>query len=223
MRITYLYNSGFAVCLNGCQLVFDYYIGKLPNVDMPTIFFASHSHPDHFNSHIFARRGEGVKFILSGEIDIPESPDTIKLNEGKHAVPLPGVKVTAFGSTDLGVSFMVEAENKIIFHAGDYNLWHWRSESTIEEIAEAEELFYMVLDTLMPYKDKIDIAFFPIDGRMGEGTEEGARIFTETLHPKILVPMHFGTNTSAPTGAAHTLGKLTRYVVLTDTGAAIDI
>lgn len=218
MKITYLYNSGFTLELNRWQLVFDYYMGKLPQVSKPTIFFASHSHPDHFSSKIFSYNSKDTVYVLSGEIPVNESKNIIKLNEGDSAEPLPGIKVSAFGSTDLGVSFMVNAEDKTIFHGGDYNLWHWKNESTADEIAEAEELFYKVLDTLIPYKDKIDLAFFPIDGRMGEGTEEGARIFAERLRPKMLIPMHFGSNTHVPMDAAHVMEKLTKYVVLAEPG-----
>lgn len=221
MKITYLYNSGFTLELDDCQLVFDYYMGLLPQISKPAVFFASHSHPDHYSSSIFSYDEKDIVYVLSGEIPVNEGTNIIKLNEGDSAKPLPGIKVNAFGSTDLGVSFMVNVENKIIFHAGDYNLWHWRSESTKEEIAEAEKLFYDVLDTLMPYKEKIDIAFFPIDGRMGEGTEEGARIFAETLCPKVLIPMHFGSNTLVPMGAAHVMEKFTKYIVLTEPGEEI--
>lgn len=223
MKITYLYNSGFALELDSCQLVFDYYIGLLPQILKPAVFFVSHSHPDHYSSKIFSYDGKDTVYVLSGEVPIDEGKNVIKLNEGDSAKPLPGIEVTAFGSTDIGVSFMVNAEGKTIFHAGDYNFWHWKNESTAEEIAEAEELFYNVLDKLKPYKDKIDLAFFPIDGRMGEGTEEGARIFAETLRPKMLIPMHFGSNTHVPMYAAHVMEKLTRYVVLAEPGEEIII
>ncbi len=36
--------------------------------------------------------------------------------------------IRAYGSTDLGVSFYVEAEGKRFFHAGDLNDWHWNQE-----------------------------------------------------------------------------------------------
>lgn len=223
MKIKYLYNSGFSLELSCYQLFFDYYKGPLPDIYKPAIFFASHSHPDHYTDKIFSYNGKNIVYVLSGEIPVNEASNIIKLNKGDCAEPLPGIKVTAFGSTDLGVSFMINAENLTIFHAGDYNLWHWRSESTKEEIAEAEKLFYGVLDTLKPYKDKIDLAFFPVDGRMGEGTEDGARIFAEALKPKVLIPMHFGSNLQAPKDAAHVMEKHTKYVVLAEPGAEINI
>lgn len=40
------------------------------------------------------------------------------------------LRVHAFGSTDVGISFLVEAEGKKIFHAGDLNNWHWMDESS---------------------------------------------------------------------------------------------
>jgi len=223
MKITYLYNSGFALELDSCQLVFDYYTGLLPPILKPAVFFVSHSHPDHYSSKIFSYDGKDTVYVLSGEVPAGKGKNIIKLNEGDSARPLSGIEVTAFGSTDIGVSFMVNVEDRTIFHAGDYNLWHWKNESTAEEIAEAEELFYNVLNTLKPYKGKIDLAFFPIDGRMGEGTEEGARIFAETLQPKMVIPMHFGPNKYAPMDVAHVMEKLTRYVVLAEPGEEIII
>lgn len=223
MKITYLYNSGFVLELDSCQLIFDFFTGLLPQLSKPAVFFVSHSHPDHYSSSIFSYKGKDTMYVLSGEIPVNKGKNIIKLNEGDCASPLPGIEVKAFGSTDAGVSFMINAEGKTIFHAGDYNFWHWKNESTAEEIAESEELFYKILKTLEPYKDKIDLAFFPIDGRMGEGTEEGARIFVETLRPKMLIPMHFGSNKHVPMNAAHVMEKLTRYVVLAEPGEEIII
>lgn len=223
MKVTYLYNSGFALELNSCQLVFDYYTGLLPQILKPAVFFVSHGHPDHYSSKIFSYNGKDIIYVLADEIPVNKGKNIIKLNEGDSSKPLPGIEVNAFGSTDTGVSFMIKAEDKTIFHAGDYNLWHWKNESTADEIAEAEELFYKVLNTLMPYKDKIDLAFFPIDGRMGEGTEEGARIFAETLRPKMLIPMHFGSNTHVPMEAAPVMEKLTKYIVLAEPGEEVII
>lgn len=44
------------------------------------------------------------------------------------------ISVKAFGSTDAGVSFMVETDGKKVFHAGDLNNWHWEDESTPQEV-----------------------------------------------------------------------------------------
>ena len=56
------------------------------------------------------------------------STDTVWLKKGDcYADDV--LRVHAFGSTDVGISFLVEAEGKKIFHAGDLNNWHWMDEA----------------------------------------------------------------------------------------------
>ncbi|MEI3154718.1 MAG: hypothetical protein V8S95_06185 [Odoribacter sp.] len=49
------------------------------------------------------------------------------------------MRIKAFGSTDIGISFLIDIDNIRIFHAGDLNNWHWEEESTPEEIAGTEK------------------------------------------------------------------------------------
>ncbi|MBP5729528.1 MAG: hypothetical protein J6Y48_20865, partial [Clostridia bacterium] len=76
-----------------------------------------------------------------------------------------------------------------IFHAGDLNFWHWREESTMQEIEEADEEFRRVVQPLS--REKIDVAFFPVDPRQGTMYEAGANYFILTVKPRILIPMHY--------------------------------
>ena len=102
-----------------------------------------------------------------------------------------GLPVRAFGSTDLGLSYLVEVDGRRVFHAGDFNLWHWEDESTPQEIAEATEGFERILADLADCAaGTIDLAFFPLDPRMGKHTDRGAVRFLKALRPKVLVPMH---------------------------------
>lgn len=97
--------------------------------------------------------------------------------------------VHAYGSTDEGVSFYVNFAGITLFHAGDLNLWHWRDESSITEIEAAERAFY---DCVAPIpKQKIDVAFFPVDPRQGSMYDAGAGYFIMTVKPKFFIPMHF--------------------------------
>ena len=47
---------------------------------------------------------------------------------------LKGVKIKAFGSTDIGISFLVSVDGVDIFHAGDLNWWHWWDEDGMSVI-----------------------------------------------------------------------------------------
>ena len=102
-------------------------------------FFTSHIHADHFEPTVFKYAGEGVKFILDEAIPAEESERILRVKKGDTYTD-EDLTVHVFGSTDEGVSFGVEVAGKKIFHAGDLNLWHWRSESTLKEIEEAEQV-----------------------------------------------------------------------------------
>ncbi|MPM67663.1 hypothetical protein SDC9_114587 [bioreactor metagenome] len=42
----------------------------------------------------------------------------------------------------------------------------------------------------------MDIAFFPVDPRMGATHWEGAMMFIQRFHPRVFIPMHFGRDYS---------------------------
>ena len=44
--------------------------------------------------------------------------------------------------------------------------------------------------------DRIDIAFVPVDPRLGVNTLEGVELFYKVLKPKLIVPMHFSDDYS---------------------------
>ena len=187
MKVTYCRHSGFAVRTENHLLVFDY-LGegiKRPEPDERAVAFVSHAHGDHFHPSVTEWMEEGRAALVTGH-DVEAGG--IRLSPGEKTV-IDGVTVEAFGSTDEGVSFLVNADGMKIFHAGDLNFWHWRNEPDEAWIREAEEAFEAVLDTLRG--KEIDLAFFPVDPRMGEGHEEGAMRFIEALRPKIFIPMHF--------------------------------
>ena len=99
------------------------------------------------------------------------------------------ISVTAYDSTDLGVSFLVTAFGMNIFHAGDLNLWHWRQESSLHEIEAAEEAFYKACDPIPA--DTIDLAMFPVDPRQGMMYDAGANHFIMSKKPRLFIPMHW--------------------------------
>jgi len=102
--------------------------------------------------------------------------------------------VKAYGSTDIGISFLVKVDNLTIFHAGDLNWWHWKEDS-LEEQRLAELNFKIQIEKLKK-EEAIDIAFFPVDPRLEEFYSIGGQYFSEQLHPSVLIPMHFADNPS---------------------------
>ncbi len=101
------------------------------------------------------------------------------------------LEVEAFGSTDLGISFLLHLDGKLIFHAGDLNNWHWKEESTGEEIREAENAYFSELDVISRHVDRIDLVMLPVDPRLGKEYMLGAKQFVDRFHVGTFVPMHF--------------------------------
>jgi L-ascorbate metabolism protein UlaG (beta-lactamase superfamily) len=117
------------------------------------------------------------------------------------------ISVWALGSTDSGVSWIVETEGKRIFHAGDLNNWYakflsddnpdqlrysFEMEETFNPIAH-EKQFLGELKDIRKVADSFDVVMFPIDGRVGNGYTLGGRQFIERFKVGLFVPMHFTT------------------------------
>ena len=101
------------------------------------------------------------------------------------------LEVEAFGSTDLGISFLLHLDGKLIFHAGDLNNWHWKEESTGEEVREAENAYFSELDVISRHVGRIDLVMFPVDPRLGKDYMLGAKQFVDRFQVGTFVPMHF--------------------------------
>lgn len=222
--IYYIYHSAFVIELKRNILIFDFY--KIPankknegeefynnflkRKDKRIFVFSTHSHADHFNKEILTwlNFNENIKYILSDDIKIPyENKNFIFTKEGdsfeifeKETANLPSetLKISTFGSTDLGSSFYINIEDKNIFHAGDLHFWHWEDDSKAEE----EEMKNNYIKTLEQIKKlpQIDIAFTPVDPRLGVNVYEGVDLFYEMLKPKTIIPMHFSDDYSAMLG-----------------------
>jgi len=202
LNITYYHHSGFSVCSDEVLLVFDYWLGEhqeLPeNKRITKAFletfkeiyvFVSHEHPDHMDPAVFEwRKDVNVTYIVAW--DMPVGTRGKRMSPGDELTLGSHVKVKTFDSTDLGVSFLVDFDGVRIFHAGDLNFWHWREESTIKEIDEAEEAFREAVEPIT--HEAIDVAFFPVDPRQGRLFDAGANYFIMSVKPRLLIPMHFG-------------------------------
>ena len=117
------------------------------------------------------------------------------------------IAVWALGSTDSGVSWIVETEGRRIFHAGDLNNWYakflpdavpgqkmysFEMEEVFDPIAH-EKQYLGELKDIRKIADGFDVVVFPIDGRIGNGYTLGGRQFIERFKVGLFVPMHFTT------------------------------
>lgn len=205
-KIHYLYHSGFIVETDSNIFIFDYFNdecsgertlknGVIPDeifaTDKSVYVFASHAHLDHFNPVIFDWKNVNseIEYILSSDIEMEEDyPKCNMISEGE-SIHIKDVTVKAYGSTDIGVSFLVNADGISIFHAGDLNWWHWNGESERFNRRMARS-FKAKIEKLKG--ERIDIAFFPVDYRLEDKYSIGGEYFIGNLAPKLFVPMHFG-------------------------------
>lgn len=197
MKVTYLHHSGFIVELDRSNLIFDAITNIPPhflNKGKHNYFFASHSHKDHFDQRILSYGTDYTSTYIFSD-DIPEKGGAKIYYTGPNkTLDIGDIKINTFKSTDLGVSFLVESENKVIFHAGDLNWWDWDTATHPNINPEVEERDYKAaLDELATYLrgNTIDIAFVPVDSRLGDSYYLAADYFIDTFHPKVLIPMHF--------------------------------
>jgi len=74
------------------------------------------------------------------------------------------------------------------------HLWHWEDDTPEEE----KTMYDTYMSELEKIKklDRIDIAFVPVDPRLGVNTLEGVELFYKVLKPKLIVPMHFSDDYS---------------------------
>ena len=167
----------------------------IKRIDKKVYIFSTHSHSDHFNKEILTwlEMNENIKYILSDDIRIYKHKNFYFTKEG-DSFELDNLKISTFGSTDLGSSFYVNTENKNIFHSGDLHFWHWEDDTPEEEKTMYDA--YMVQLEKIKKLDRIDIAFVPVDPRLGVNTLEGVELFYKILKPKIIIPMHFSDDYS---------------------------
>lgn len=216
MKLTYIFHSGFKLETEKSILIFDYWMDPgnvLESVfqsKKPLYVFSSHFHEDHFTREVFEwrKQRENITYILSKDIlrhrrASKEEADAWLAKGASWSDQL--VSVKALGSTDSGVSWIVETEDKRIFHAGDLNNWYARflSEAVpgqtiygeefdedIDPIAH-EKQYLGELKDICKVTDSFDLVMFPVDGRIGNGYTLGGRQFIDRFKVGMFVPMHF--------------------------------
>ncbi|MFW5981897.1 MAG: MBL fold metallo-hydrolase [Halanaerobiaceae bacterium] len=219
IEIFHLYHSGVALIIDDSLLIFDYYNDKIDNdksdnnerslrtgvIDKNDLrrfnqiyVFVSHRHSDHYNPVIFdwVKANPDIYYILSSDIQLDMGKlknleDKVFFTDKDSSLELDNLYIETYGSTDLGVSFLLQINNFNIFHAGDLNWWHWKSFSS-DELKKEEEDYKSEINKL---KGKnINIAFVPVDPRLEEYYYLAGEYFIQEIHPELFVPIHFADN-----------------------------
>ncbi len=190
MKVEYIYHSGFTIETENYFLVFDYYKGDIRLKDKKIIVFSTHGHGDHFNPTILKWQDDypNISYVLSSDIGV-ESSKSIHIMSPYEELKIDDVLIKSFGSTDLGLSLLINVEGKNIFFAGDLNWWHWEDDSRDAQLKEEKDF----KNEIAKIKgNNIDIAFFPVDPRLRDGYYLGGEYVIRELKPKVFFPMHFG-------------------------------
>ncbi len=225
MRIYFLHHSAVCVELGGTLLIFDNfmhdpdkhmqdgYIGEEEIASYERVyFFVSHSHFDHFSPRIFDLAKSHVKYILDDTVPREGAPEgTVYMHSGDEYDD-GCLFVREFASTDIGGSFYIRCQGTSLFHAGDLNDWHWKDEGNERYSRVMTHLFTRELAYIRKHVAHIDVAFFPVDKRMGTDYDSGAKAFIETMEPDVLIPIHFQSFEDTDEFCKKMTGKKTKVI-----------
>lgn len=204
--ITYIYRSCYLIEFDGFSVIFDYYRDVprengsmwvkdyLLNKEEDLYVLCSHSHTDHFNPDIlnWRQRKKNITYIFSDELRQSGTNDVNAHYLKKEDVFTDyRLKIKAFGSTDIGCSFLLICNNRHFFHAGDLNNWHWNEEVTKSESLIYENNYLCELELLAERTDHLHVAMFPVDPRLGKDYMRGAEQFVSRINTSYFFPMHF--------------------------------
>jgi len=180
VKIDWLGHASFKIT-NKRVIYIDPY--NVPSEEKADIILITHSHYDHCSI-------EDVKGIVKDGTIIIIPPDCQSKLSGIQGINVylakPGKKIEAFGiiieavpayninknfheKSNEWVGYIINTDGKRIYHAGDTDF--------IPEMKEIKE---------------IDIALLPVGGTYTMDASEAAKA-TNTIKPKVAVPMHYGS------------------------------
>ena len=219
MNVTFLTHSAFLLEWDSFYTLFDCcftepYASKLPALDAqkPLLVFSSHRHEDHFDPKIFdlVKQYPLTRYFLSRDVNLSDKRRaefgltgemmeriTLLRPDSAAEAEVGGTKlsVRTVKSTDIGVAFLVYAEDKLVYHAGDLNRWHWTDEGEdyctkmAESYTRAIEKLAAAAAELTP-SPTLDAAMIPFDTRLLDGYSLGALELLAALPAKHIFPMH---------------------------------
>lgn len=213
LKVTYIQHSCFLVELDHTVLLFDYfnardvmaevgYEGVLPPFPRgkKIYVFASHCHRDHFSLDVLRWKEYGLDVLYVFSKDIRLGKNYLTRNGIDPAVRenicfvMPGSKyqvgdlqIETLRSNDAGVAFVVEAEGRTVYHAGDLHWWNagQQRELTGELYGNA---YKREMRRLL--NRHIDVAFVVLDPRMKDTFYLGLEYFLHHIDADVIFPMH---------------------------------
>ncbi|MTI47035.1 metal-dependent hydrolase [Sporosalibacterium faouarense] len=196
MKLKYLSHSTFEVTGRNFKALIDPFISENPNSPVKvsdyldiTHIFITHGHGDHFGDAIEIAKEcnstvicnfELAHYIISKDQTINVHPmhiggrtnfdfGRVKMTSALHGSGILHNDIFICGGNPCG--FIIEADGKKIYHAGDTGL---------------------TLDMKLLESEKIDIALLPIGGNFTMDIEDAIRA-VDFIKPKTVIPMHYKT------------------------------
>mgnify|MGYP000797873765 CR=1 FL=1 len=132
MTLDYIYHSGFAIEMEGVTVIIDYYKDSSETehnrgivhdylLQRPGKLYvlATHFHPDHFNREILTWKEQrpDIQYIFSKDIlkhRRATAEDAVYINKG-DVYEDENIRIEAFGSTDVGISFLIDLQGVRLF------------------------------------------------------------------------------------------------------------
>lgn len=226
-KLTYIWHDCFVYETEELIIIFDYWkdvtasTGDTPDFithasesDKQVYVIVSHHHKDHYSKEIFgwSETIPNIKYVLSKDVakharhilrsdsiynGVKPPSDSVNVISKGESYSDQFLTIEAYGSTDIGNSYVVMVGEETIFHAGDLNAWIWKDESTPQEVDEAIADFKAILTDISDAHPEIGIAMFPVDSRIGSEYYTGARLFVRHIYVRHFFPMHFGLGTTS--------------------------
>ncbi len=187
-RIKHIFHSGFHIEYEDKVILFDVFNHLEQYENKEIICFVTHSHSDHYSPAIKELMNKNkVTYIVSDDVPMTVGENVYKVKQGDE-ISVEGFDIKVFGTTDLGVSYLVKVGAESIFHAGDLNWWHWENNDQSSQQQE-KEMYQLEIEKLIGHA--IDFAFIPVDYRLKTFSRLGMDYFIEKLAPSYVIPMHF--------------------------------
>jgi L-ascorbate metabolism protein UlaG (beta-lactamase superfamily) len=187
--VVYLYHSGWVVRTPNHLLIFDPVpapghevldpVGIEPEAlrGRGAVILVSHAHDDHWYPSFVARaaRDAGMPCVLGWELD--SAATCLQLGSKRTVTRVSGLEIYNVHHAFDGIpesAFLVHADDVWVYHAGDHSHSRGARNATFRD-----NLTY-----LAGIADRLDIMFTPTWG--------GELFAIETLHPRVVFPMHDG-------------------------------
>ncbi len=179
MKLEWLGHASWKLKAGGKTIYIDPYQGDYD--EKADLILATHSHTDHCDPKKIKRiKGDGTVIIAPADCAAKIGVPVRSLKPGGKSsfdeVTIEAVEAynykrfrspgTPYHPKGLGVGYLIKAEGKIVYHAGDTDF--------IPEMKELED---------------IDIALIPSGGTYTMDNDEAADAAV-AIHPKMAVPMH---------------------------------